>query len=61
MAKRDDYENTFRTIEQSLGSSSSKNPAAALGRQDRLKESKAKSKKFTAAQPTATTRRAKDK
>jgi hypothetical protein len=43
MAKRDDYEKSFRTIEQSLGSSSNRNPAgAALERED---ERKARAKK----------------
>jgi hypothetical protein len=49
MAKRDNYENTFRTIEQALGSSSGKNPAGvALERPGELKSGKAK--KFAADQ-----------
>ena len=54
MAKRDNYENTFRTIEQALGSSSGKNPAGvALGRPGELKSGKAKAKKLAADQTLA--------
>ena len=54
MAKRDNYENTFRTIEQALGSSSGKNPAGeALERPGELKSAKAKAKKLAADQTLA--------
>jgi hypothetical protein len=54
MAKRDNYENTFRTIEAALGSSSGKNPAGvALGRPTELKSGKARAKKFAADQTLA--------
>jgi hypothetical protein len=45
MAKRDDYENTFRKIEDSLGSSSGKNPVGeALERDLGRKASRARAK-----------------
>jgi hypothetical protein len=54
MAKRDNYENTFRTIEQALGSSSGKNPAGvALERPGELKSDKARAKKSAADQSLA--------
>jgi hypothetical protein len=66
--KRDDFQNALRTVEEAIGSSLGKNPAAvALGRQGGLKGGKARAKKLTAeqrtaiAQQAAKTRWAKDK
>jgi len=54
MAKRDNYENTFRTIEAALGSSSGKNPAGvALGHPAELKSGKARAKQSAADQTLA--------
>jgi hypothetical protein len=67
-AKRDDFQNALRTVEDAIGSSLGKNPAAvALGRQGGLKGGKARAKKLTAeqrkaiAQQAAQARWAKDK
>jgi hypothetical protein len=68
MARRDDYQNALRTVEEAIGSSLGKNPAAvALGRRGGLKGGKARAKKLTAeqrktiAQQAAQARWAKDK
>lgn len=68
MAKRDDYQNALRTVEEAIGSSLGKNPAAvALGRLGGLKGGKARAKKLTPeerkaiAQQAAKTRWAKEK
>jgi hypothetical protein len=62
MSKRDDYENTFRTIEETLGSSSGKNPAGvALKRHGELKSGKARARKFAAGEQKATGGRTKGK
>jgi hypothetical protein len=62
MSKRDDYENTFRTIEETLGSSSGKNPAGvALKRHGELKSDKAGARKLEAEQRKATGGRTKGK
>jgi hypothetical protein len=54
MAKRDDYQNALRAVEEAIGSSLTKNPAAvALGRLGGLKGGKARAKKLTAEQRTA--------
>jgi len=54
MAKRDDYQNALRAVEEAIGSSLGKNPAAvALGRQGGLKGGKARAKKLTAERRTA--------
>ncbi len=68
IAKRDDFQNALRVVEEAIGSSLGKNPAAvALGRQGGLKGGKARAKKLTAeqrksiAQQAAKTRWAKEK
>jgi len=49
--KRDDFQNALRTVEEAIGSSLTKNPAAvALGRQGGLKGGKARAKTLTAEQ-----------
>jgi hypothetical protein len=59
MAKRDDYQNALRTVEEAIGSSLRKNPAAvALGRLGGLKGGKARAKKLTAEQRKAIAQRA---
>jgi hypothetical protein len=67
-AKKDDFQNALRTVEEAIGSSLGKNPAAvALGRQGGLKGGKARAKKLTAerrktiAQQAAQARWAKEK
>lgn len=53
-AKRDDFQNALRTVEEAIGSSLGKNPAAvALGRAGGLKGGKARAKKLTAEQRKA--------
>jgi hypothetical protein len=53
-AKRDDFQNALRTVEEAIGSSLGKNPAAvALGRQGGLKGGKARAKKLTSEQRKA--------
>jgi hypothetical protein len=48
IAKRDDFQNALRTVEQSIGASLTKNPAAvALGRLGGLKGGAARAKKLT--------------
>jgi hypothetical protein len=66
--KRDDFQNALRTVEEAIGSSLGKNPAAvALGRLGGLKGGKARAKKLTPeqrkaiAQQAAETRWAKEK
>jgi hypothetical protein len=49
--KRDDFQNALRAVEEAIGSSLGKNPAAvALGRKGGLKGGKARAKKLTAEQ-----------
>jgi len=67
-AKRDDFQNALRTVEEAIGSSLGKNPAAvALGRQGGLKGGNARAKALTPeqrkaiAQQAAKTRWAKEK
>jgi hypothetical protein len=67
-AKRDDFQNALRTVEDAIESSLTKNPAAvALGRLGGLKGGKARAKKLTSeqrkaiAQQAAKTRWAKEK
>jgi len=58
-AKRDDFQNALRTVEEAIGSSLGKNPAAvALGRQGGLKGGKARAKKLTSEQRKAIAQRA---
>ena len=58
-AKRDDFQNALRTVEDAIGSSLGKNPAAvALGRQGGLKGGKARAKKLTPEQRKAIAQRA---
>jgi hypothetical protein len=46
--KRDDFQNALRTVEEAIGSSLGKNPAAvALGRQGGLKGGKARADSLT--------------
>jgi hypothetical protein len=53
-ARRDDFQNALRTVEEAIGSSLGKNPAAvALGRQGGLKGGKARAKKLTSEQRKA--------
>jgi hypothetical protein len=53
-AKRDDFQNALRTVEEAIESSLTKNPAAvALGRQGGLKGGKARAEKLTAEQRKA--------
>jgi len=66
--KRDDFQKALRTVEEAIGSSLGKNPAAvALGRQGGLKGGRARAKRLTAeqrktiAQQAAQARWAKDK
>lgn len=66
--KRDDFQNALRTVEEAIGSSLGKNPAAvALGRQGGLKGGNARANKLSAArrkaiaQQAAQARWAKDK
>jgi hypothetical protein len=57
--KRDDFQNALRTVEDAIGSSLGKNPAAvALGRQGGLKGGKARAKKLTSEQRKAIAQRA---
>ncbi len=50
MAKRDDFQNALKAVEEAIGSSLTKNPAAvALGRQGGLKGGKARAAKLTPA------------
>jgi hypothetical protein len=59
MAKRDDYQNALRAVEEAIGSSLSKNPAAvALGRLGGLKGGKARAKKLTPEQRKTIAQRA---
>ena len=52
--KRDDFQNALRTVEEAIGSSLGKNPAAvALGRQGGLKGGKARAKALTPEQRKA--------
>jgi len=67
-AKRDDFQNALRVVEEAIDSSLGKNPAAvALGRQGGLKGGNARAKKLTPsrrqeiAQQAAQTRWAKVK
>jgi hypothetical protein len=54
MAKRDDFQNALRAVEEAIGSSLTKNPAAvALGRRGGLKGGKARAKKLTPEQRKA--------
>jgi hypothetical protein len=58
-SKRDDFQNALRTVEEAIGSSLGKNPAAvALGRQGGLKGGKARAKKLTPEQRKAIAQRA---
>jgi len=53
-AKRDDFQNALRTVEDAIESSLTKNPAAvALGRQGGLKGGKARAAKLSAEQRKA--------
>ena len=53
-AKRDDFQNALRTVEEAIGSSLGKNPAAvALGRRGGLKGGKARAKALTPEQRKA--------
>ena len=53
-AKRDDFQNALRTVEEAIGSSLTKNPAAvALGRRGGLKGGKARAEKLTPEQRKA--------
>jgi hypothetical protein len=53
-AKRDDFQNALRTVEEAIGSSLTKNPAAvALGRRGGLKGGKARAKALTSEQRKA--------
>jgi hypothetical protein len=53
-AKRDDFQNALRTVEEAIGSSLGKNPAAvALGRQGGLKGGNARAKALTPEQRKA--------
>jgi hypothetical protein len=48
--KRDDFQNALRTVEEAIGSSLGKNPAAvALGRQGGLKGGKARAESLSPA------------
>jgi hypothetical protein len=50
IAKRDDFQNALRTVEEAIGSSLGKNPAAvALGRAGGLKGGKARAKALSPA------------
>jgi len=54
MKKRDDFQNALRTVEEAIGSSLTKNPAAvALGRRGGLKGGKARAEKLTPEQRKA--------
>ncbi|HZQ94469.1 MAG TPA: hypothetical protein VFA67_05625 [Candidatus Sulfotelmatobacter sp.] len=58
-AKRDDFQNALRVVEEAIGSSLGKNPAAvALGRQGGLKGGKARASKLTSEQRTAIAKKA---
>lgn len=53
-AKRDDFQNALRTVEEAIGSSLGKNPAAAaLGRLGGLKGGNARAKALTSEQRKA--------
>jgi hypothetical protein len=53
-AKRDDFQNALRVVEEAIDSSLGKNPAAvALGRQGGLKGGKARAKALTPEQRKA--------
>jgi hypothetical protein len=53
-AKRDDFQNALRTVEEAIGASLTKNPAAvALGRQGGLKGGKARAEALTPEQRSA--------
>jgi len=57
IAKRDDFQNALRAVEEAIGSSLGKNPAAvALGRQGGLKGGKARAEALTAEQRKAIAR-----
>jgi hypothetical protein len=50
VAKRDDFQNQLRAVEEAIGASLTKNPAAvALGRQGGLKGGKARAKALSPA------------
>jgi hypothetical protein len=52
--KRDDFQNALRTVEEAIGSTLGKNPAAvALGRKGGLKGGKARANKLTSEQRKA--------
>jgi hypothetical protein len=58
-AKRDDFQNALRIVEQAIGSSLSKNPAAvALGRRGGLKGGKARAASMTGEQRKAIAQKA---
>jgi hypothetical protein len=59
IAKRDDFQNALRTVEQAIESSLTKNPAAAaLGRLGGLKGGKARAAKLTQEERTSIARNA---
>jgi hypothetical protein len=59
IAKRDDFQNALRVVEEAIGSSLGKNPAAvALGRQGGLKGGNARAAKLTPKQRSDIARKA---
>jgi hypothetical protein len=58
-AKRDDFQNALRVVEEAIGSSLGKNPAAvALGRKGGLKGGKARAEALTPARRKEIARKA---